>query len=165
MVVTSLQTLLVHELRSLYDAATHLTQVYGELGGEVTDDELRSFIADRVEESRERGERIERCGELLEFDPGGLKCEAMDGIIREVRRALDEIHNEEARDAWILLGVQKVVHHEICGYGATATWAEMVDRDEVATLLKESVAEAKGADARLKEMATERLDPAARSTG
>ncbi len=158
MAINTLRDLLEHEIRDLHDAQNHLRNVRPGLVERVTDDPLREALEKHVEETGAQVERLGRCAEILDIDPGGVKCHGMDGLLREAREMEEEATTEEARDAAILLAVQKIEHYEIASYGGAATWSEMLGLDEVASLLKECIAEAKGADERLKEIAKDHVD-------
>lgn len=158
MSINTLRHLLEHEIRDLYNAETHLQQVRPELVERVTDDELREALEAHVEETAGQVGRLARCAELLGVKASGVKCEAMDGLLREARSIVDETGGEEARDAAILLAVQKVEHYEIASYGATSTWSGMLGLDEIHGLLKECIAEAKDADERLKAIAKDHVN-------
>lgn len=156
--IDTLRDLLEHEIRDLYNAQRHLDTVRPQLVDRVTNDDLKEALSTYQEDTESQVERLERAAGLLDIDPQGVKCHAMDGLLREAREMEEECRTEEARDAAILLAVQKIEHYGIASYGGAATWSEMLDLDEVASLLKECISEAKKINERLTDIAKDHID-------
>lgn len=154
----TLRDLLEHEIRDLYNAQIHLQTVRPDLVERVADAELKKALRTHVGETEDQVDRLKRCARLLEIEPTGVKCHAMEGILREARELEEASRSDQVRDAAVLIGVQKIEHYEIASYGGAATWAEMLELDEVASLLKACVAEAKKADEALTAIAKDHVD-------
>ncbi len=51
------------------------------------------------------------------------------------------------------MSAQKVEHYEIAGYGSAATWAGLLGRNDIKTLLGQTLQEEEQADKKLTELA------------
>jgi len=77
----------------------------------------------------------------------------MKGILAEGEDFLDEKASPETLDAGIIMCAQKVEHYEICAYGSTAAWAGMLGRQDIKTLLGQTLSEEQRADEKLTQLA------------
>ena len=85
----------------------------------------------------------------------------MEGLVEEGRELLDAPAVDEVRDAGIIGSAQRIEHYEIAGYGTAITFAELLNLEQVAGLLRETLEEEKGADRALGSLAEEYINPAA----
>jgi ferritin-like metal-binding protein YciE len=56
------------------------------------------------------------------------------------------------RDA-LISAAQRVEHHEMAGYGAVRTYAQILGQNKIASLLEETLEEEKSADSKLTKIA------------
>jgi ferritin-like metal-binding protein YciE len=78
----------------------------------------------------------------------------MKGIIEEGdEHAGEDYEDDDLRDAVIIGSAQRVEHYEIAAYGTAIAHARLLEKDEVVSLLEESLEEEKAADTRLTEIA------------
>ena len=70
-----------------------------------------------------------------------------------MQKLLKEDIKPEVLDAALIASAQRIEHYEIAGYGTCRTFAELLDEDEAAELLQETLDEEKETDARLTEVA------------
>lgn len=77
----------------------------------------------------------------------------MEGLIKEGESIMEETEAGPVRDAGIISASQKIEHYEIASYGTLAAFAKTLGETEVASLLEETLAEEKQADALLTESA------------
>ncbi len=73
----------------------------------------------------------------------------MAGLIEEGEEVIKEDEGESA----IILALQKVEHYEIAAYGALISWAKLLEEEEAANVLEDTLAEENGADEKLNEIA------------
>ena len=98
---------------------------------------------------------------MLDEEASGEECPAIEGILDETDELMGEIDDDATRDAAIVAAAQAVEHYEITRYGTILTLAEQLGHDDVVTLLRETLAEEKNADALLSRLAERRLNAAA----
>ena len=102
---------------------------------------------------------LEQVFELLGEKAQAKKCEAMEGITKEGDGIVEETEDGAAtRDVGIILAAQKVEHYEISTYGGLAQLATTLGLEDVAGLLRETLAEEKEADSLLTQIAEESIN-------
>lgn len=155
MEINSLRELYVDQLRDLYDAENQLIKALPKMAKEATSDELRQGIEEHLEQTRGHAERLEQIFEQLGEKPKGKKCKGMQGVIEEGSEVLKEDMEEDTKDAAIIAAAQRVEHYEIAGYGTARTYANLLNENEAAELLEETLDEEKETDQKLTELAEE----------
>lgn len=73
----------------------------------------------------------------------------MEGLIKEAGQLIKEHHG----DAALICAAQKAGHYEIASYGSLQSWGRLLNEDEAADLLEESLDEERDTDERLTETA------------
>jgi ferritin-like metal-binding protein YciE len=155
MKLESLQDLYIEELRDLYDAEHQLIKALPKVVKAASSPDLKSAFEEHLQVTEQQANRLEQIFERLGVKAKGKKCEAMKGLIEEVKNLMSEDANEDVLDAGLIAAAQKVEHYEIAGYGTVRTWAEMLGHDKDADLLQETLDEEKEADERLNSLAKE----------
>jgi ferritin-like metal-binding protein YciE len=152
--IASFSELLVAQMRDLYDAEKRLTKAIPKLRKAATNDDLRSALENHLEETEGQVTRLEQAFEHLGERPKAKPCAGMRGIIEEGDEHVKEEYDDDAlRDAVIIGSAQRVEHYEIAAYGTAIAHARLLGREEIATLLEESLAEEKAADRKLTTIA------------
>ncbi|MEP6675551.1 MAG: ferritin-like domain-containing protein [Ferruginibacter sp.] len=144
-----LKELLEDELKDIYWAEKALTKALPKMAKNATADELVEALESHLEETQQHVKRLEQAFEALGKPARAKKCEAMDGLLKEGDEIVEGTEPGPVRDAGIILACQKVEHYEIATYGTLATFARLLQEDEVAGLLEDTLAEEKNADATL----------------
>lgn len=116
-------------------------------------DKLREAFEQHLEETKGQVERLEQIFERLEAKPGRKKCAAMEGLIEEGKEIIAEDGEPMVHDAAIICAAQKVEHYEIASYGCCRTFAQLLNDQETADLLQETLDEEIAADEKLTEIA------------
>ena len=152
--VDSLTTLLVEQVKDLYDAEKRLTKALPKLAKASTNDELKAALEMHLDETENQVSRLEQVFELLEENPKKKSCEGMKGLIEEGdEHAKEDYDDDDLRDAMIIGSAQRVEHYEIAGYGTAIAHARLLGLDDVVGLLEETLAEEKAADQKLTDIA------------
>lgn len=165
MEINSLRELYVDHLRDLYDAENQLIKALPKMAKEATSDELRQGIEEHLEQTRGHAERLEQIFEQLGEKPKAKKCKGMQGVIEEGSEILKEDMEEDTKDAAIIAAAQRVEHYEIAGYGTARTYANLLDENEAADLLQQTLDEEKETDQKLTQLAEEINVEAAEGSG
>ncbi|MBN9481931.1 MAG: DUF892 family protein [Bacteroidetes bacterium] len=82
----------------------------------------------------------------LNIDPAGDPNPGMKGILEEGDMVTAKDATDEAMDAALIAGAQKIEHYGISGYGSAAYYAEMLGYDGIAQRLRLTLAEEQDAD-------------------
>ena len=161
MKLDTLKKLYIEELRDVYSAEQQLVKALPKMAKGASSGELREAIETHLEETKGQIERLEQIFEGLDESPKGKTCQAMKGLIEEGSEILDEKGEESVLDAGIIAAAQKVEHYEIATYGTLRTWADLLNQDEAAGLLQDTLDEEGEADKKLNELAEEIVNPEA----
>ena len=161
MKLDTLKKLYIEELRDVYNAEQQLVKALPKMAKGAASDELREAIETHLEQTKGQIERLEQIFEELDESPKGKTCQAMKGLIEEGSEILDEKGEASVIDAGIIAAAQKVEHYEIATYGTLRTWADLLNQDEAAGLLQETLDEEGDADKILNELAEDIVNPEA----
>jgi len=153
--INSLRELYVEHLRDLYDAENQLLKALPKVAKEASSEELRQAIDEHLEQTRDQAERLEQIFEQLGEKAKGKKCKGMQGLLEEAQETLDEDMEEDTKDAAIIAAAQRVEHYEIAAYGTVKSMASLLDEEEAANLLEETLNEEKETDQLLTEISEE----------
>ena len=141
-------------LKDIYWAEKHLTKALPKMKKEATTEQLQSAIEDHLAQTEEQVTRLEQVFELLGKKPQAKKCDAMEGLIKEGEKAVEETEDGSmTRDVGIIMSAQKVEHYEIATYGCLVTLAKTMGEDEIASILEQTLEEEKETDVLLTQIA------------
>jgi ferritin-like metal-binding protein YciE len=147
--MNTLRETFVDELMDIYDAEKQLLKALPKLAEAADSEELKEGIEAHLEESEGHVNRLEKVFEAIDEKAKGRKCKAMKGLIEEA----SELIEEEAGDAALICAAQKVEHYEIATYGSLKSWADLLEEQEAAELLAQTLEEEKAADEKLTKVA------------
>src|SRR5437764_14907018 len=159
--IESLEELLQDELKDIYDAEKQITKALPKMAKKAASEELRQAFEEHLHQTEQQIERLEQVFEQLEIPARGKKCEGMKGLIEEAQTMMSEADDDATRDAVMIASAQKVEHYEIAAYGTARTWANLLGKGEVASLLEETLEEEKETDKRLTSIAESIVNPEA----
>ena len=154
----SLNTLLVDELRDLYDAEQQLTRALPKMAKAATSPELRDAFAEHLQITEQHVSRLEEALEGLDSSARGKKCVGMQGLIEEGREHVEADGDEDVIDAALIAAAQKVEHYEISAYGTAREHANCIGHAEIADLLQQTLDEEKEADRKLSALAEDLIN-------
>ena len=152
--INSMNTLLVNELRDIYDAEKRLTKAIPKLAKKATNEDLRDALQEHLQETENQVARLEEAFGHLGERARAKPCAGMRGIIEEGdEHVREDYEDDDLRDAVIIGSAQRVEHYEIAAYGTAIAHARLLEQGEVVRLLEETLEEEKAADAKLSEIA------------
>lgn len=162
---TTMDELLLEELRDLYDAEKQLTKALPKMAKASTSGELRAAFEAHLQQTEGHVERLEQIFEQLGEKASGKKCAAMSGLIKEGEEVASDTDESSVRDAGLIAAAQKVEHYEISGYGSVRTHAQMLGHDHAVRLLEETLNEEKQTDQKLNSLAEGMINEQAMHAG
>ncbi len=159
---TMLNELFLDELKDIYWAEKHLTKALPKMRKAATSQELAAAFENHLAETEGQIGRIEQVFELLGEKARAVKCEAMEGLIKEAQGLMDELpKGTMVRDAGMIIAAQKVEHYEIAAYGSLVQLAKTMGKSDVAELLAQTLQEEKRTDELLTQLAESGINIAA----
>jgi len=161
MKLDTLKKLYVEELRDIYNAEQQLVKALPKMAKGASSDELRDAIETHLDETKGHIDRLEQIFEELDETPKGKTCQGMKGLIEEGSKILEEKGEDSVIDAGIIAAAQKVEHYEMATYGTLRSWADLLNQDQAAGLLQETLDEEGETDKKLNDLAEEIVNPEA----
>ncbi|HVU94600.1 MAG TPA: ferritin-like domain-containing protein [Puia sp.] len=147
------------QLKDIYYAERKLVQALATMRDAATTEELRDAFEDHLHQTERHARRLEKVFERLDMRPEGKRCEAIEGIIREVKEIIEETEEGSlTRDAALIMGAQKAEHYEIATYGGLVTFAITMGLYEEADLLDRTLVEEEITDNLLTDIAEEYIN-------
>lgn len=162
---TTMDELLLEELKDLYDAEKQLTKALPKMAKASSSEELRAAFEEHLRQTEGHVERLEQIFEQLGEKASGKKCAAMSGLIKEGEEVASDTDDGSVRDAGLIAAAQKVEHYEISGYGSVRTHAQMLGHDHAVRLLQETLDEEKQTDQKLNNLAEGMINQEASHAG
>jgi ferritin-like metal-binding protein YciE len=128
-------------------------------------EQLSAGFEEDLQKTKEHVKRLERILKNLGQSIRGDKCKAMEGLIEEAVKVIDEEGVPEIIDALLISAAQRVEHYDIAGYGFARAFAELRGEDEAVTLLQQTLDEEAETDEKLTNLAEGTANPAAQTAG
>jgi ferritin-like metal-binding protein YciE len=151
---TALTKLFMDELKDIYWAEKHLTKALPKMRKAATSSELANAIETHLGQTMDQIGRLEEVFEMMDEKARAVKCEGMEGLVKEGEKILEETDKgTSVRDAGIIISAQKIEHYEISAYGSLVQLAKTLGKNDVAEILAETLAEEKKTDELLTQLA------------
>lgn len=153
-------------LKDIYYAEQKLVGALDKMSEAATTDELQSAFEDHKFVTQKHVSRLEKVFALLGKEPEGKQCAAMDGLIEEAEKVIQETkEGSMTRDAGLIIAAQKVEHYEIAAYGSLVQVALTLGHDKAAQILDRTLGEEEDTDILLTEIAESEVNPMADDEG
>ena len=153
MYIDSLNTLFVHELKDIHNAEKQLEQALPKMAQAATHSDLKKAFEDHLKETREHVSRLDQIFNDLNIVRDTVKCEGMEGIIREGNEIVQSVGDPGAKDAALIAAAQRAEHYEMAAYGTVRTYADHLGHDKVSDLLQKTLDEEGKTDKMLTRLA------------
>ena len=150
--VKNMEDVLYHGIKDLLSAERQIKDALPELAKAAEDEELADAFNKHQSETEEQISRLEKCFDLLGRTQTSEKCKAADGLIKEGEDIIDGDGKAPAKDVLLTAAGRKTQHYEIASYNDAINWANCLGRDEIASLLKETLKEEEAADAEFEKI-------------
>jgi len=156
-----LHSLLEVGLKDIYSAEQQLVEALPEIARAADSEELEEAVTFHLEQTRKHVSRLEKVFDRLNISRDNIeKCAAMEGLIEEGKRVIQEFERSPVRDSALIIGSQKIEHYEIAAYGSLCELADVLGEDRICELLERTLEEEKDTDRSLTEIAQEVNDEA-----
>jgi ferritin-like metal-binding protein YciE len=155
---SQLMSLFEDELKDILWAEKALFKAIPNMIKRATSVELIEALSTHLGETEAQIGRLAKVFELIDKKLAANKCAAMDGLITESERIVNECEEGSMRDAGIIMAAQKIEHYEIATYGTLRQFAETLGLKEAEKLLSTTLMEEKNADELLSAVATKAIN-------
>ncbi len=153
MTVKTMEDLFIDTLKDIYYAEKQILKALPGMIKKAGNSKLKEALDTHRRETEGHVARLEQVFELMEVPARGKKCDAIEGIITEAKKHMEEIEDQKILDAGMIGSAQAVEHYEMTRYGTLIAWAKQIGLDGAVDLLKANLAEEKHADDLLSEIA------------
>lgn len=150
----SLRELLIEQIRDLYDAETEFSRFLATAEEEIEHQDFAQYAEAMKLNTYENLSVIEDICADLKVPPDGVKCAAMEGLLREAKETTDEYQNGAVKDAALIANAQRITHYEIAGFGTARAIAEKLKLSQIAHRLGDMLSASIQADKELTKIAT-----------
>ncbi len=153
MKLDTFEDLIRHQVQELYAAEKQFAQAQPMMAEATTDPDLRDALEQHVDITRGQIERLERVAQMLGVSHTGGNSATAKALVDEGVRISGIDADPAVRDAALIAAAQRIEHFEIAGYGTLRALAKRVGQNQAARLVEETLAEERGVDMMLTEMA------------
>jgi ferritin-like metal-binding protein YciE len=161
-----LEKFFLAQLKDIYYAENKITQALPKMQQATTTEQLKDAFEDHLHQTQRHVKRLEKVFQSLGRKAEAEKCEAIEGIAREVDNIIEETEEGTlTRDAALIIAAQKVEHYEIATYGGLVQLAITMQLHEAADLLDKTLVEEEDTDALLTEIAENEINLRAEHEG
>jgi len=150
--VNTIEQLFVEELKDVYSSETQIAKALPKLSEAASSADLKSAFEQQLRETEGQIQRLDKVFKLLGTNPNGKTCDGMKGILTEGNELLRGIRTGDIRDVALISAGQKVEQYEMAEYGTVRSYAQKLNRQEIAGLLQETLEEKKTANKKLTEI-------------
>ena len=149
-----LQKFFLDQVKDMYYAEQELLKTMPEMKNAATTEELEDAIDEHMKQTQRHVKRLEKVFRMVGQKPEGKRCEAMDGLIKELKTILRETEeNTMTRDAALIIAAQKIEHYEIASYGGLVALAITLGLERAADILDKTLMEEEMTDQMLTDIA------------
>ena len=156
--IKTFDDLFISVLQQIYYAERKIGEQLETMIGKATAPELRAGFEQHLEETRNQYRRAEEAFRLFGKEPEEATCPAIDGILKAGNSLAGDIDDKEVLDAGLTHAAQMVEHYEIAQYGTLIAWAKQMGRQEIASLLQQTLDEEYATDKKLTGLAEARIN-------
>ncbi|GGK14581.1 YciE/YciF family protein [Deinococcus malanensis] len=149
MQMQDLTDLYVLKLQEIYSAEQQGLQAMQQGCDMVQTPELKEGLTMHIEQTQQQIQRLEQLFQKMGAQPGGETNLAMQGLVQEVQKLMQQPASPEVLEAGLIACQQAMEHYEIAGYGTARTYAQLLGDDEAVQMLEQTLNEEKMTDEQL----------------
>lgn len=150
---TALEDMFEHALKDMYYAEKKIYSALPKVIKAAQSDDLKAALSAHREETAGHIQQLEDIFGMIGKTPKGQKCDAIDGILKEVEGVIEDFGDTPGCDAAIIFAGQAVEHYEITRYGTMRVWAETMGKSDIEARLADLRDEERAADEKMTALA------------
>jgi ferritin-like metal-binding protein YciE len=157
----NLNDLFLDTLKDIYFAEKQILKALPKMAKAAQSEKLRAAFEKHHGETEGQVERLEQIFELIDKPARGKTCDAIQGILDEGEKIMEEYKGCASLDAGMLAAAQAVEHYEISRYGTLKQWAQQLGMKDAVRLLDQTLQEERKTDESLTSLAEAAVNLAA----
>lgn len=142
--ISTVHEVFLHELEDAYSAENQLIAALPKMAEKAQDAELKANLEEHLEQTKGHVERLEKIFAALGQKASSHPCKAIQGIIAEGEEGLKEA-DPAVIDLMITASAARVEHYEQVLYTGLYEMASLMEHDDAADLIEETLEEEKEA--------------------
>lgn len=148
-----LHDLMLEQIKDLYDSEQQQLHQLPKLMEKVSSGPLKKALQHHVDTTRTQASRLKEI--MLDMNESALgeSSQGMTGLLKQAQDLIERSETPEVRDAAIITALQHVNHYEIAGYGTASSYAETIEKADLAGKLHNILEEEKSMDQQLTKLA------------
>jgi ferritin-like metal-binding protein YciE len=150
---TALEDMFEHALKDMYYAEKKIYSALPKVIKAAQSEDLKAALSAHREETAGHIQQLEDIFGMIGKTPKGQKCDAIDGILKEVEGVIEDFGDTPGCDAAIIFAGQAVEHYEITRYGTMRVWAETMGKSDIEARLADLRDEERAADEKMTALA------------
>jgi ferritin-like metal-binding protein YciE len=150
---TALEDMFEHALKDMYYAEKKIYSSLPKVIKAAQSEDLKAALSAHREETAGHIQQLENIFGMIGKTPKAQKCDAIDGILKEVEGVIEDFGDTSGCDAAIIFAGQAVEHYEITRYGTMRVWAETMGKSDIEVLLADLRDEERAADEKMTALA------------
>lgn len=151
--LNSLHDVYVHGLKDLYSAEKQIIEALPKMARAASSNDLQRAFEEHLAQSETHLQRLSGILNELGVNPGNVKCDGMEGLLKEGEDVIKSRGNSTAKDAALISAAQRVEHYEIAAYGSARTYAQSLGYNDAANVLQTTLDEEGTTDKKLTKLA------------
>lgn len=163
MSISTLQELFVEQLKDVHSAEKQLTKALPKMAKAASSPKLKNAFTEHLAVTQEHLVRLETIFAELGEKPGGKKCAAMEGLVKEGAELIEQKPVPQVLDAGLIAAAQRVEHYEMAAYGSMRAFARTLGHTGAAKLLEMTFKEEEATDKTLSTLAESGINQQAAS--
>lgn len=141
-----------HTLQDMYYAEKALIKALPVVAAAATTAEFKALVSAHLAETKQQITLLDKVFASINEKPVGVKCDAIDGLIKETEGIIAEAKGV-GLEASLIAAAQAVEHYEIARYGTLREWAKVLGHSDAHDLLSEILDMEKAANSKLTSLA------------
>ena len=159
--INTFDELCLEGLKDIYDSEHQIAAALPKMAEAATNAQLKKAFNTHLTQTEEQIKRLEKVFEIFGEKAERKSCVATKGLVAEGNEHIKETAKGPLLDAALIEGAQKLEHYEIASYGTARTYATQSGKEEVASLLEETLKEEEETDKILTGIAESVINPKA----
>jgi ferritin-like metal-binding protein YciE len=151
----SLEALYIKTLRDLFDAERAMAEIIPSIAEAASHEKLTEVVAEHKETNQKHMERIEQLFNNRNLAIRGEPCAPVRGVLQEAAEIVetDGEADENVRDVALVGSLHAMGHYKLARYGAACSYAYLLEHDDEAALLKQTLEETRDGNEKLTRLA------------
>jgi len=141
MKITNKEDIFQHSLQDIYSAEKQILEALPKMIDAATNVALRNIFTSHLAQTRDQVKRLKDSATLFKTTLEEKTCKGMEGILTEGMETVNGIPEGNIRDHAIIDSALKVEHYELASYQFLIAHVEMMEEEDIAHLLNETLIE------------------------